>query len=130
MSLAAASFVHHDKPEEYFLAIICIALLLSLIFIVLVLLGVIPVTDVWKKIVSPQIPPMSIFSESLTNKMNVFYKDMVYHGLMAILIAIGVLIQLIKIIEHRHDVAAAKVVTRSFAMVSQSASRSYLNLTE
>ena len=52
MSLAAASYVHYDRPEEYFLAMIIIALLLSLIFIVLVLLGLIPVTDVWKKIVS------------------------------------------------------------------------------
>ena len=55
---------------------------------------------------------------------NTFLQDMVYHGLMAILIAIGVLIQFIKIIEYRH-LTSGKVVTRSFAMVSESSALAF-----
>ncbi|CAG7835148.1 unnamed protein product [Allacma fusca] len=92
VGLVSASYVHDSSAEEYFLAIVCLAFMLSLLFVILILLSLIPITDVWKKI------------------------DMVFHGVIAVLLMVGVLVQLIQVIHHR-ELSGGKVATRVFALI-------------
>lgn len=73
LGLVADSYIHWSDAQKYFLAIIIIALILSLFFVVAIVAGLIPVTDLWKKI------------------------DMGFHVVIAVLLLIGVLAFMIRL---------------------------------